>query len=246
MKVDMVMPQMGESITEATVLKWLKNVGDAVKKDETILEISTDKVDSEIPSPESGILVEFKASEGDTVAVKSVIAIIETDAANAQPVQPTESSSASSDPAPAAEPEPAASPASPAPAMGNQNGRVANKPKSNPAFASSSTPAPSQTPAPALDNTDRYYSPLVRSLAQQHGLSAEELGSIPGTGTGGRVSKKDFMSFLESRGSKKAEESARSSTQSSAPAPAQSSPASAPAAAASKGDLVTMELQLSQ
>ena len=82
-KVEMVMPQMGESIAEATILKWLKNVGDAVKKDETILEISTDKVDSEIPAPATGVIVELKAVEGQTVAVKSIIAIIETDAAAA-------------------------------------------------------------------------------------------------------------------------------------------------------------------
>ena len=85
MKTEMMMPQMGESIAEATILKWLKAVGDTVEKDETILEISTDKVDSEIPAPASGVLVELKAKEGETVAVKSVIAIIETDKAAAVP-----------------------------------------------------------------------------------------------------------------------------------------------------------------
>jgi 2-oxoglutarate dehydrogenase E2 component (dihydrolipoamide succinyltransferase) len=85
MKVEMLMPQMGESIAEATILKWLKGVGDRVEKDETILEISTDKVDSEIPSPAAGTIVEIKANQGETVAVKSLIAIIETEASAAQP-----------------------------------------------------------------------------------------------------------------------------------------------------------------
>ena len=115
----MMMPQMGESITEATVLKWLKNVGDQVKKDETILEISTDKVDSEIPAPETGTIVEFKAQEGDTVAVKTVIAVIETDAAAAGDAKPAA-------PAPAKTPEPQAAPQANTPAPSSTPAPVAN------------------------------------------------------------------------------------------------------------------------
>lgn len=163
MKVDMVMPQMGESITEATILKWRKKVGDVVAQDETLLEISTDKVDSEIPAPAAGRIVEIIAEEGQTVAVKSVVARIETEAGAA------------------------ASKSAPTPAA----------PK-----VSEQQAAPKASPAPTIDSQvgDKFLSPLVRSLASQHGLSASELASIQGTGTAGRISKDDVLSFVQNRG----------------------------------------------
>ncbi|MFN8391031.1 MAG: dihydrolipoamide acetyltransferase family protein [Bdellovibrionota bacterium] len=176
MKTEMMMPQMGESIAEATILKWLKGVGDSVEKDETILEISTDKVDSEIPAPASGVIVELVAKQGDTVPVKSVIAIIETDASAAK--------SAGSKAAPAkAAPEPA-------------------KPAAKAAAPEPKKAAPEPVPAVEGDEQygDRFYSPLVKSLAQQHGLSASELAQIQGSGAQGRVNKTDVLSYIESRG----------------------------------------------
>jgi 2-oxoglutarate dehydrogenase E2 component (dihydrolipoamide succinyltransferase) len=172
MKVDMVMPQMGESIAEATISKWLKKPGDTVQKDEIILEISTDKVDSEIPSPASGTLAEVLFSQGDVVPVKTKIATIDT----------VGGAAAASAPAPkAAAPAPQAAPAAPqaaaAPAQ-HVNG-------AGHGHAESSA-------------SGRYYSPLVKSLAEKHGLSQAALDSIPGTGQGGRVSKQDLMGFIES------------------------------------------------
>jgi len=161
MATEMQMPQMGESIAEATILKWLKGVGDTVEKDETILEISTDKVDSEIPSPASGTIIEIKAEEGETVPVKSVIAIIGEAGESAE--------KSASEPAPAKEIKPQAAPA---------------------AQATSSA-----------SSSDKFYSPLVRSIAAQNGISNAELDSIQGTGSQGRVSKEDVMAFINSRSS---------------------------------------------
>jgi len=169
MKFEMLMPQMGESIAEATILKWLKGVGDKVEKDETILEISTDKVDSEIPAPASGTIVELKAKQGETVAVKSVIAIIETEAGGA----------ATTKAAPA--PEPA---------------KKTETKKASPA-PQASAPAPTAAPEPV--SSDRFLSPLVRSLASQHALSSEELAQIPGSGAQGRINKSDILGYLETR-----------------------------------------------
>jgi 2-oxoglutarate dehydrogenase E2 component (dihydrolipoamide succinyltransferase) len=169
----MQMPQMGESIAEATILKWLKAVGDTVEKDETILEISTDKVDSEIPSPASGQILEIRAQEGETVAVKSVIAIIGEAGESAQ--------------APASE---AAKPAA--------------EPQAQPQAAQQAAPAQPQAAAPAQaeqQGADRFYSPLVRSLAAQQGLSSTELSGIPGSGSNGRVTKEDVISYLQRRNS---------------------------------------------
>lgn len=171
MKVEMLMPQMGESIAEATILKWLKGVGDKVEKDETILEISTDKVDSEIPAPASGTIVELKAKQGETVAVKSLIAIIETEAGAAASAKPS-----APEPAKKAEAKPAKAAPAPAP--------VAAKPATVEESVSS----------------DRFLSPLVRSMATQHGLSEAELAQIPGSGAQGRINKGDILGYLETRG----------------------------------------------
>lgn len=174
MKVDMLMPQMGESIAEATISKWLKQPGDSVKKDEVILEISTDKVDSEIPAPASGVLSEVLFKEGDVVPVKTKIALIDTEGAGS-----------------------------------STNGRAPEKatpaPSAPTATASSASPAPATSHSSSIavspdSKSDRYYSPLVRTLAEKHGISDGELGTIKGTGSGGRVNKEDLLGFVQARG----------------------------------------------
>jgi 2-oxoglutarate dehydrogenase E2 component (dihydrolipoamide succinyltransferase) len=158
--IEVVMPQMGESIAEGTIVKWHKKVGDAVKKDETILEISTDKVDSEIPSPAAGVLSRIVVEEQKTVPVRTVIAYIESDAA-----------AAATAPAPAPQAK-AAAPAAPAPAPVR----------------------PAAVPAGG-----RFYSPLVLNIARTEGVSMEELERIPGTGDGGRVTKRDVLNYAVAR-----------------------------------------------
>ena len=166
MKVEMLMPQMGESITEATVSKWLKQVGQAVTKDEIILEISTDKVDSEIPAPATGILSEIKVQETETVPVKAVIAIIDTEG-SASAVSP-------------------AAPQKPAPTEKTS--------KEAPARAQA---APVCQSASAEAESSRFLSPLVKSLAQKHGLPLKDLEKIPGSGRDGRLTKEDILQHIE-------------------------------------------------
>jgi len=185
-KVDMVMPQMGESIAEGTIIKWMKKEGDKVEKDEIILEISTDKVDSEIPSPQAGVIKKLLAPEGETVQVGSVIAHIETEgggesvaetpAEKPAKVEPTKEIPAEQVTV-AAEPILAQTPAVQVPVDG---GSIS-----------------------AIPRTDRagkkFFSPLVRSIARTERLNIEELERIEGTGAKGRVTKKDILAYLERR-----------------------------------------------
>ena len=173
-RVEVIMPQMGESIVEGTVSRWLKKVGDEIKRDEPILEISTDKVDAEIPSPADGILAEIKVAEGETVEVQTVIAVLETDkdaavAPAPAPAQPAAETSASPPsaptPAPAAAPEPVA------------------------------VPAGDGTAQTAEERLRHRSTPLVRKIAEEHQL---DISQIPGTGHAGRVTKKDILEFIES------------------------------------------------
>ncbi|MFN8574567.1 MAG: dihydrolipoamide acetyltransferase family protein [Gemmatimonadaceae bacterium] len=180
-RIDVVMPQMGESIAEGTLSKWLKKVGDAVKRDEPIFEISTDKVDAEIPAPNSGILVEVLVTEGQTVPVQALVARIETDAA-----------AAAAAPAPSA---PSAAPAAAPPT-----------PASPPAAASSApAAAPVAAPGPNGGSFEERVrtksSPLVRKIAAEHGI---ELAALAGTGVAGRVTKRDILGFLEGGGAEHA------------------------------------------
>ena len=183
-KIDVPMPQMGESIAEGTLSKWLKKVGDPVKRDEPIFEISTDKVDAEIPAPAAGVLAEILVQEGQTVAVQTVVARLETDAAaaSAQPpaVQPSSR--------PAASPQPPA--ASPQPSAVSPQRAAAEPPASKPPTPSTQSPAPS-----SLEERLRTKSsPLVRKMAAEHNL---DITGIPGSGLAGRVTKSDVLSFLE-------------------------------------------------
>jgi 2-oxoglutarate dehydrogenase E2 component (dihydrolipoamide succinyltransferase) len=191
MKVEMLMPQMGESIAEATISKWRKKPGDSVQKDEVILEISTDKVDSEIPAPAAGVLAELLFNEGDVVPVKTKIAIIDTAASSGAAVTVTKE----------------------VPATSNGNGAHHAAPQ-----------AVVSAPAAAIEEPQedggRYYSPLVKGLAEKHGVSLNELASVAGSGQGGRVTKEDFLKYVETRSSKPA---------AATPTPAPAAPSSRPA-----------------
>ncbi len=173
--VDLVMPKMGESIMEATILKWVKKVGDAVSEDETILEIATDKVDSEIPSPVDGVIKEIRFPEDEVVKVGTVIAIIQTEGEDS---------------------------IKPSPAV-VENAPAAPQPRENPLPPKEVEPTPLAQPvrSPAKSqNTDtRFYSPLVRNIAKQENISMEELAQVPGTGSKGRVTKKDIVAYVKNR-----------------------------------------------
>jgi pyruvate dehydrogenase E2 component (dihydrolipoamide acetyltransferase) len=173
MPTDIIMPQMGESIVEGTITKWLKKPGDKVQRDEPLFEISTDKVDAEIPAPASGVLQEIKVAEGTTVGVNTVVGTIAVDGE-------------------AAASKPAAPPAKAAPA-----------PPTPPKEETKAAPAPAPVPAPASsaqeeEAEETRSSPLVRKIAREHGVS---LSQITGTGLGGRITKQDIMQFIENQGS---------------------------------------------
>ncbi|MBZ5659834.1 MAG: 2-oxo acid dehydrogenase subunit E2 [Acidobacteriia bacterium] len=170
MAVDVIMPQMGESIFEGTITKWLKKPGDRIERDEPLFEISTDKVDAEIPAPSAGVLKEIKVSEGQTVPIQTVVAVI--DAAGAAASAPAAAPATPPAPEKAAVPK-AAAPVPPAPAAA----------------------APVAAPAVRENGQKVRSSPLVRKLAKEHNLDLTEL---EGSGAGGRVSKKDILAALES------------------------------------------------
>lgn len=207
-QIELLLPKMGESVAEATIIKWLVEEGQAVEADDPIVEIATDKVDSEVPSPEDGVLVKKMVNDGDVVEVGQVIAIISTDGdAAAAPSAPA----ASSAPAPAA-----AAPATPAPEV------VA------------AVSAPLDVAVGKTGPSGRFYSPLVRSIAKEEGIPMAELESISGSGQEGRVTKKDILGYIAERKngtSAKAQPSASApaqpstSTQSQAAAPSTAKPA---------------------
>jgi pyruvate dehydrogenase E2 component (dihydrolipoamide acetyltransferase) len=203
MAVDVIMPQMGESIFEGTITKWLKKAGDKIERDEPLFEISTDKVDAEIPSPSAGVLKEIKVTEGQTVPIQTIVAVIDVDGAGAASAAPA-----------AAKPE-AAKPASSAPA--------AAKPPSPAAVPVSAST--SQTPAVSASGERVRSSPLVRKIARENNI---DVSQVPGTGAGGRVSKQDIMGAVE--GSGPAARSAASAPQPSTTAPAPGRPSAPPPA----------------
>lgn len=172
-KIELVMPKMGESIIEATILKWHKQVGDKVEMDETILEIATDKVDTEIPAPVEGTVAEILFEADTVVEVGKVIAIINTEATS------------EAAPTPAVKDAPAAT-------NGQSKAPVTTPVKST---ATATVSAPAITTASA----NRFYSPLVKSMAKEENIALAELEQIPGTGKEGRVTKKDMLSYLSNR-----------------------------------------------
>jgi 2-oxoglutarate dehydrogenase E2 component (dihydrolipoamide succinyltransferase) len=209
-RVDVIMPQMGESIAEGTVSRWLKKVGDPVKRDEPILEISTDKVDAEIPAPASGVLSEIKVGEGKTVAVQTVIAVIDTDGAQAGASAPAKSATPATSAAPAvpaasvapaASPAPrpvGAAPAPLAPARPAPPASVRAAPAAAPpAPAAPPVAAPSPGPETAEERLRRRSTPLVRKIAAEHSV---DITGLQGTGYAGRVTKKDILEFIDRRG----------------------------------------------
>jgi 2-oxoglutarate dehydrogenase E2 component (dihydrolipoamide succinyltransferase) len=212
MSTEVVMPQMGESIAEGTITKWLKKVGERVERDEPLFEISTDKVDAEIPSPAAGTLTEVRFKEGETVEVNTVVALLDggqpavAEAAAPKPVEPPA-------PAPApAPPQQAAPPPSPAPAPPPPpvQAPVQAKPPAPPA----PEPKKDGSAATAEELRRTKSSPLVRKIAQEHGV---DISQLEGTGLSGRVTKNDILSFIES------------GTAPGGPAPRTAAPAPAPA-----------------
>jgi 2-oxoglutarate dehydrogenase E2 component (dihydrolipoamide succinyltransferase) len=185
--VDLVMPKMGESIMEATILKWLKQPGDPVKQDETVLEIATDKVDSEVPSITEGVMEELLFQVNDVVPIGSVIARIRT---NGVAVPPQE----------AAPPRPQATPVAP-PVQQQASYNPQPAAQTHPPLQQAAQTHPSQQPAvhaPAA-SANRFYSPLVLNIAANEGVHLSELESIPGTGNEGRVTKKDILQYIAER-----------------------------------------------
>jgi pyruvate dehydrogenase E2 component (dihydrolipoamide acetyltransferase) len=191
MAVDIVMPQMGESIFEGTITKWLKKPGDKVERDEPLFEISTDKVDAEIPSPSAGVLKEIKVGEGKTVPIQTVVGVIDAAgdgaaaAKSAAPAQAPAPAPKAAEPARAPAPAPAARPQIVPPAQ-------AARPAAAPAPAAAAGPGPAAAPSrPAGERI--HSSPLVRRMAKEHGI---DLATVPGTGAGGRISKQDIEAYL--------------------------------------------------
>ena len=191
--VDVVMPQMGVSVSEGTITRWPKAVGDSIEADETIVEISTDKVDTEVPSPASGIIRELLAEEGETVPVNTRIAVIAT-------------GDAASEPAPAPADEPAAQATQPASPEDTETAPAPEAPAAGqpgePPAPEAPGPGPSaqaQTQAPANGDAEgrAFVSPVVARMLAEHKL---DINRIPGTGRGGRVTKKDVQAFIDSGG----------------------------------------------
>jgi len=221
--VDVVMPKMGESVQEGKILRWVKNVGDRVERDEVLLEISTDKVDTEVPSPAAGVLVERLANEGDTVEVGTVIARIATgaQAATPQPPPPAPSPASEQTSTPTA-PVRSSAPPPPGPTNGSQQ-RTAPEP-------AAPIHATTRTMKIPRQHGERFYSPLVRTIAEAEGVSLEELETIEGTGLGGRVTKKDLLAYLERRKAQPTLTPSVQPVESRAPSPAPTVAAPSPAA----------------
>ncbi len=176
MPTDIIMPQMGESIVEGTITKWLKKPGDKIQRDEPLFEISTDKVDAEIPAPASGVLQEIKVTEGTTVGVNTIVGTIAADGEGA---------------------------AAPKAASKTLEANAPPPPASGPSKPQAQAPAPPPMPAPAASAQDEEgeearSSPLVRKIAREHGVN---LSQVTGTGLGGRITKQDIMQFIEHQGS---------------------------------------------
>jgi len=170
--VELIMPKMGESIMEATILSWLKKPGDKIEQDESVLEVATDKVDTEVPSTHAGVLKEILAKDGDVVKVGSAIAIIATDGDDAKPTDK---------PATKVEPKPATKTETPAPVVATQSN------------------GSSHVPAADFKSSSRFYSPLVKNIAKEENIPVAELETVPGTGSEGRVTKKDILAYLQQR-----------------------------------------------
>jgi pyruvate dehydrogenase E2 component (dihydrolipoamide acetyltransferase) len=199
MAIDVIMPQMGESIFEGTITKWLKKPGDRVERDEPLFEISTDKVDAEIPSPQSGVLKEIKVNEGQTVPIQTVVAVIDAAGGGATPPAqaPAKTEAPAAPPAATKEAPKAAAPAAP---KKEEAPKSTVPPAPSKAEVQASVAAP---PAPARGEGEKVRSsPLVRRLAKEHDI---DLSTVQGTGAGGRVSKNDILQAIEQGGARPAD-----------------------------------------
>src|SRR5713101_3606174 len=184
MATQVVMPQMGESIAEGTIVRWIKKVGDTVDRDEPLFEISTDKVDAEIPSPAAGVVTEIRAKEGETVPVNSIVAVIgQAGQTTTVPVAPPE-------PSPQADGAPTVA----APAESDQGERQRPAPSQ---ASTESTSGRSRAGGSIEEAIRQRSSPLVRKIAQEHNI---DISHIDGTGIAGRVTKQDILSYLGDRG----------------------------------------------
>lgn len=230
-QIELIMPKMGESIMEATILKWVKNVGDHVEEDETILEIATDKVDSEVPSPTTGVITKIFFEENDTVEIGKVIAIIATEGDSSNVNIPTAATEAV--------------------ASSNGNGH-GHSPAASPVPAISE-PVFAETPQEVsrMDTEGRFYSPLVRTIAKEENISRQELAQISGSGLQGRVTKKDIMAYIQRRKQPSAVQPVSPQPATSRPTAPVSAPsrsvtsskmASAPVAASVSGNVEIVEM----
>ena len=212
---DVTLPQLGETVTEGTITRWFKKIGDSVAADEPLFEVSTDKVDTEVPSPVAGVLSEIRVPEGDTVPVGTVIAVVGAAGSAPAPTAPAAPAPESA-PTPAPTPPPAA-PVAPAPA-----------PPAAPAapapVAPASAPAPTTSSAGASSN--KLLSPVVRKLVNDNGL---DVNTIAGTGPNGRITRDDVLDAIDKRGGA----APAPATSLTTPAPATSAPTAAPAAGVS-------------
>jgi pyruvate dehydrogenase E2 component (dihydrolipoamide acetyltransferase) len=211
-RIDVIMPQMGESIAEGTLSRWMKKVGEAVKRDEPIFEISTDKVDAEIPAPSAGVLAEILVQEGQTVAVQTVVARIETDASAAAAEKKPPAAASPGAPAPAKPATPAGAPPAPLapapskPTRSSETAAPAPPVRAVPAVAPAASMAESRAVGDATgggngaaetteERLKRKSTPLVRKMAAEHNV---DISTVPGTGLAGRVTKNDITSYIES------------------------------------------------
>jgi pyruvate dehydrogenase E2 component (dihydrolipoyllysine-residue acetyltransferase) len=221
---EVTLPELGESVTEGTVSRWLKQVGESVNADEPLLEVSTDKVDTEIPSPASGTLLEIKVQEDETVGVGAVLAVI-GEAGAAAPAPEAERQ-----PAPEAEPEPAPQPPAPEPQAAREaEPQPKSEPTTTPASAKEDArpeehrPTGAAQPTPgASDSEATYVTPLVRKLAKEHGV---DIASLNGTGVGGRIRKQDVLAAAEAAKQAAAEPAPEAPAAPAAAAPAAAAPA---------------------
>jgi 2-oxoglutarate dehydrogenase E2 component (dihydrolipoamide succinyltransferase) len=221
--IDVVMPQMGVSVSEGTITKWLKQEGEQIAADEPLLEISTDKVDTEVPSPGEGLVQQILVQEGETVEVGTKLAVIapagaEVAAPEAAPEPEAEAEQAPPEPAP---PEPATQEAAAeAAAPSSSEGET---PTAAPPPAPAAAPAPAETSDGSGERT--FVSPVVARIASEHGV---DVGQVQATGRGGRVTKKDIMSFVESGGPAAAPEAPAAAPETPPPATEPAAPAAPP------------------
>ncbi|WKV11307.1 dihydrolipoamide acetyltransferase family protein [Marivirga harenae] len=216
--VEMVMPKMGESIMEATVLTWLKKEGETIEEDESVLEVATDKVDTEVPALEAGVLKQILVQEGDVVGVGKPIAIIETEGGGASDKDVSGVDSANLE--------------SPAPATATADTSLSSSSGNN------------GHDIAARSESGRFYSPLVRNIAKEENIEMAELESISGTGKDGRVTKKDILSYLENREeapAKAASQPSPAPAASSAQPAAQPAPKGVPVSISSDDEIIEMD-----